>query len=128
MNFELSENDAKEIKKILHDSWNDIFQVYRDNPDDNDEDMDYTYEEEYAENNLIDYINAHLRHNLLFYRKTFHGWFMNYIVDDIISRDCNCADIGSYQIVGRLYYNMEKIIEKYYNQEGTQLISSKLFI
>lgn len=128
MNFELSENDAKEIKKILHDSWNDIFQVYRDNPDDNDEDMDYTYEEESAENNLIDYINAHLRHNLLFYRKTFHGWFMNYIVDNIISRDCNCADIGSYQIVGRLYYNIEKIIEKYYNQEGTQLISSKLFI
>lgn len=128
MNFELSENDAKEIKKILHDSWNDIFQVYRDNPDDNDEDMDYTYEEEYVENNLIDYINAHLRHNLLFYRKTFHGWFMNYIVDNIISSDCNCADIGSYQIVGRLYYNIEKIIEKYYNQEGTQLISSKLFI
>lgn len=125
MRSELLENDAKEIKKILHDSWNDIFQVYRDNPD---EDMDYGYEKEYAENNLIDYINTHLRHNMLFYRKTFHSWFMSYIVDDIISRDCNCADIGSYQIVGRLYYNIEKIIEKYYNQEGTQLISSKLFI
>ena len=125
MRSELLENDAKEIKKILHDSWNDIFKAYRDNPD---EDMDYTYEKEYAENNLIDYINTHLRHNMLFYRKTFHSWFMSYIVDDIISRDCNCADIGSHQIVGRLYYNIEKIIEKYYNQEGTQLISSKLFI
>lgn len=114
MNFELSENDAKEIKKILHDSWNDIFQTYRDNPD---KDMDYTYEKEYAENNLIDYINAHLRHNMFFYRQTFHSWFMSYVVDDIISRDCSCANIKSYHIVGCLYSNIEKIIVKYYCRE-----------
>lgn len=114
MNFELSENDAKEIKKILHDSWNDIFQTYRDNPD---KDMDYGYEKEYAENNLIDYINTHLRHNMLFYRQTFHSWFMSYVVDDIISRDRSCADIKSYHIVGCLYSNIEKIIVKYYCRE-----------
>lgn len=117
MRSELLENDAKEIKKILHDSWNDIFQVYRDNPDDNDEDMDYTYEKEYAENNLIDYINAHLRHNMFFYRQTFHSWFMSYVVDGIISRDCSCANIKSYHIVGCLYSNIEKIIAKYYCRE-----------
>lgn len=114
MRSELLENDAKEIKKILHDSWNDIFKAYRDNPD---EDMDYTCEKEYAENNLIDYINAHLRHNMLFYRQTFHSWFMSYVVDDIISRDRSCADIKSYHIVGCLYSNIEKIIVKYYCRE-----------
>lgn len=108
----LNEEDKCNIREILYESLNENLKFLF--PDD-----DINYREEYryefceAVDDLIDYINVHIKYNIFFTRTVFMSWFLYHVIYNIVADNFD-RSYKFYFCGGVLYDKIFDIIMPYY--------------
>lgn len=101
----LSEEDKCNIREILYESLNENLKFLFPN-DDVSYREEYRYEFCEAVDNLINYINVHMKYKIFFTRTAFMSWFLYYVIDNIVADNADNFDHSyKFYFCGGLLYD-----------------------
>lgn len=123
----LSEEDKCNIREILYKSLNENLKFLFPNDDINYRE-EYRYEFCEVVDDLIDYINVHIKHKIFFTRTVFMSWFLYHVINNIVVDNFDrsykfyfCSDVLYDRIFDIIlpYYKFMNIKNSYKNGKLT---------